>query len=80
MIARKHRNHLRGAALQQRIFQKEIDELTIKAGYGAGRRMARNISGMDRRCRMANAVQDQRALFLYAENIPRSRMPSNVVK
>lgn len=56
MTAKEYLTQLREVKRQQRILQEEIDELTIKAGYGTGRRMARNISGTDRRCRMEDAV------------------------
>ncbi len=56
MTAKEYLSQLREVKRQQRIIQEEIDELTVKAGYGTGRRMARNISGTDRRCRMEDAV------------------------
>jgi hypothetical protein len=56
MTATEYLNQLREVKRQQQIIQDEIDELTIKAGYGTGRRMARNIFGINRRCRMEDAV------------------------
>ena len=63
MTAKEYLNQLREAKRQQRILQEEIDELTIKAGYGTGRRMARNFSGTDRRCRMEDAVLNKLELL-----------------
>ncbi len=56
MTAKEYLSQLREVKRQQRIIQEEIDELTVKAGYGTGRRYARNYSGTDRRCRMEDAV------------------------
>jgi DNA-directed RNA polymerase specialized sigma24 family protein len=56
MTAKEYLSQLREVKRQQRILQEEIDELTIKAGYSTGRRMARNISGTDHHCRMEDAV------------------------
>ena len=63
MTPKEYLNQLREVKRQQRILQEEIDELTIKAGYGTGRRMARNISGTNRRCRMEDAILNKLELM-----------------
>jgi DNA-directed RNA polymerase specialized sigma24 family protein len=63
MTAKEYLSQLREVKRQQRILQDEIDELTIKAGYGTGRRMARNISGTDHRCRMEDAILNKLELM-----------------
>ncbi len=67
MTAKEYLSQLREVKRQQRIIQEEIDELTVKAGYGTGRRMARNISGTDRRCRMEDAVLNKMELLSELE-------------
>ena len=64
MTVKEYLSQLREVKRQQRIIQEEIDELTIKAGYGTGRRYAKNFSGTDRRCRMEDAVLDQMELYI----------------
>lgn len=64
MTAKEYLSQLREVKRQQRILQEEIDELTIKAGYGTGRRMARNISGTNHHCRMEDAILDQMELYI----------------
>ena len=57
MTAKEYLSQLREVKRQQRILKEEINELTIKAGYGTGRRVARNFSGTtDKRCKMEDAV------------------------
>lgn len=57
MTPKEYLSQLREVKRQQRLIQEEIDELTVKAGYGTGKRYARNFSGTsDRRSRMEDAV------------------------
>lgn len=63
MTAKEYLSQLREVKRQQRILQEEIDELTIKAGYGTGRRVARNISGTSHRCRMEDAILNKLELM-----------------
>ena len=58
MTAKEYLNQLREVKRQQRIIQEEIDELTIRAGYGTSRRVARNLSGTDHHCRMEDVILD----------------------
>ena len=67
MTAKEYLSQLREVKRQQRILQEEIDELTMKAGYGTGRRMAKNISGTSRRCKMEDAVMDKMELLSELE-------------
>jgi DNA-directed RNA polymerase specialized sigma24 family protein len=63
MTAKEYLSQLREVKRQQRLLQEEIDELTIKAGYGTGRRIAKNFSGTDRRCRMEDAILNKLELM-----------------
>ena len=63
MTAKEYLSRLREVKRQQRILQEEIDELTIKAGYGTGKRYAKNISGTSRRCRMEDAILNKLELM-----------------
>ena len=58
MTAKEYLSQLREVKRQQRIIQEEIDELTIRAGYGTSRRVARNLSGTDHNCRMEDVILD----------------------
>ncbi len=72
MTAKEYLSQLREVKRQQRILTEEIDELTMKAGYGTGRRMAKNISGTSRRCKMEDAVLDKMELLSdLEENLAR---------
>ena len=68
MTTKQYLSQLREVKRQQRIIQEEIDELTIKAGYGTGRRVARNFSGTDRRCPMEDAILHKMELLAELED------------
>ena len=53
----------------QRRAKEQIDDLTIRAGYGTGKRFAKNMSGTDRRCPMEDCILNKLEVLDALEEI-----------
>ncbi len=63
---------LRHVKIQQKMLQEEIDELTIRAGYGSGRQLGNTFASTRKFSRMENAVLDKLELLsVLQENLVR---------
>jgi len=63
---------LRQVKIQQKMLQEEIDELTIRAGYGSGRQLGNTFASTCKFSRMENAVLDKLELLtVLQENLVR---------
>lgn len=63
MDAKAYLSQLRQVKIQQKMIQEEIDELSIRAGYGSGRQLGNVFAGTRKYSRMENAVLDQLELL-----------------